>query len=142
MKELKVIFATLLLAFMGFGLTACSDDDGDEPGGDNANVVGNWVGDDYDTFYRNVFITFNADGTGTAGLEHSGAITSVSRAFFTYKVKGNKITTSGSMAKANNDGEVDEMSFNCTFKVSGSTLTLEDSDNNWYKNNVKSFRKQ
>lgn len=138
MKNLKALFCTLLV-IMSLVFASCSSD---EPGGSNSNVVGNWVGLDYDTFYHNVFITFNSDGTGTAGLDHSGATYSSTRAYFTYKVKGNKVTTSGSFTTVNNDGDVYQDSFNCTFKVNGNVLTLESSESGWYSNNVKTFKKQ
>lgn len=120
-----------------FVLTSCGDDDGI---GDS-NVVGTWVGDDYNTFYSNVTITFNADGTGSATAEHVGAYVSAYRGQFTYKVKGRTITTNGILANANSDGETSTQSFNNTYELSGNKLVVK-SGTNWYTENVHSYKKK
>lgn len=140
MDKLKSLFAIMIIALLFVSLTSCGDDNDDEPG-NNAAVVGTWVGNDYDTFYSNVYIRFNADGTGEAGIDHRGAYSSSYRAYFTYKVKGSKVTTTGEMASANSDGETSTQSFNNTYTVSGNRLTVE-SGSNWYKNAVSTYRKQ
>lgn len=119
---------------------ACGGNDDDGPG-DNSEVVGSWVGDDYDHFYSNVTITFQSDGTGSASIDHSGAFSSTRRAYFTYKVKGNKVTTKGTLASANSDGESDTQDFNNTYELSGNTLQVKNG-NAWYTSIVKSYRKQ
>lgn len=120
--------------------SSCGDDDGDEPGGSKERVVGTWHGYDYDHFYSNVTITFNSDGTGSATIDHYGSYTSVRRAEFTYKVKGDKVTTKGVMGSANSDGEGDTQDFNNTYELSGNTLYVK-SGNSWYTSAVQSYRK-
>lgn len=139
---MKQIFKTLLFvmtAVMLTGLaTSCSKDDEPNGGGKNADVVGTWDGLDYDHFYRNVHITFNSDGTGSATLEHEGSYSSYYRAEFTYKVKGKKVTTQGVMGNANSSGEAGTMDFNNTYEVKGNVLYVV-SGNNWYTNAVQTY---
>lgn len=138
LTHLRTLLAVMLCALMSVAFTACGDDD-DEPG-DTSKVVGTWYGEDYDHFYSNVSITFNSDGTGSATMERNGAYLSVYRAQFTYKVKGNKVTTPGTMANANSDGETSTQDFNNTYDVAGTTLYVR-SGNSWYTGNVRSYHK-
>lgn len=139
LTHLRTLLAVMLCALMSAAFTACGDDD-DEPGGDTSKVQGTWYGEDYDHFYSNVTITFNSDGTGSATMERNGAYISVYRAQFTYKVKGNKVTTSGTMANANSDGETSTQDFNNTYDVAGTTLYVR-SGNGWYTGVVRSYHK-
>lgn len=136
-SRFAILFAFLTVMIAMTNITACGDSD--EPG-NTSSVAGKWVGDDYDTFYSNVSITFNQDGTGTATMEHYGSYLSVYRASFTYKVKGNKVTTKGTISNGNSDGEANTQDFNNTYEVSGNKLYVK-SGNNWYTSNVKSYRK-
>lgn len=120
---------------MPFCFTGCGDDDEPE---NYEKVIGTWVGLDYDHFYHNVTITFNSDGTGSATLDHDGAYHSYRRAEFTYKIKGNKVTTNGSMGSANSDGETEVSEFNNTYEVKGNVLYVV-GGSEWYMNNVQSY---
>lgn len=120
-------------------IPSCSSDESDEPGNTSA-VVGTWVGDDYDEFYSNIAITFSSNGTGTASIDHHGAFTTVRRAQFTYKVKGNTVTTKGTMSSANSDGETDTSDFNNKYEVRGNKLIVI-SGSAWYMSNVSSYKK-
>lgn len=137
---LRKMLPLMLFAVVAFCFTACSEDNGDDEPGNNANVVGTWRGAEYDHFYSNVTITFNSDGSGSATIDHSGAYTSIRRAEFTYKVKGNKVTTKGVLGSANSDGETDTQDFNNTYEVSGNTLYVK-SGNGWYTGVVQSYTK-
>ena len=134
------LFLVLTILACPFALTSCSDDD---EGGSvsNSNVVGTWVGDDYDTFYSNVTITFNSNGTGTATIDRVGGYTSIRRGQFTYKVRGNTVTTTGTLAGANSDGDVSSQTFNNTYELNGNKLIVK-SGNVWYTERVHSYRKQ
>ena len=59
-SNLQRITLVLSLLFIGFGFTACSDDD--EDGGNDKSIVGTWLNEDYGD---REFITFNANGTGS-----------------------------------------------------------------------------
>ncbi len=136
------MFGLLLMAVvLCFGMASCSDDDDDGGSGAVSNVVGTWVGADYDTFYSNVTITFNSNGTGTATMERNGTYISIYRAQFTYKVKGNKVTTNGTMSNANSDGETSTQTFNNIYEISGNALKVVDG-RTWYTERVKSYRKR
>lgn len=139
MKTFRMIGCLLVAVCMCLGMVSCGDDDGGSVG--SPAVVGTWVGDDYDTFYSNVTITFNSNGTGTATMGRYGGYTSIYRGQFTYKVKGNKVTTKGTLANANSDGETSTQSFDNTYEVSGSTLKVV-KGNTWYSSRVRSYRKQ
>lgn len=130
------LFLVLTILACPFALTSCS-----YGSLSNSNVVGTWVGDDYDKFYSNVTITFNSDGTGTATIDHVGVYTSIRRGQFTYKVKGNTVTTEGTLASANSDGETSSQTFNNTYELNENQLILR-SGNAWYTNVVHSYRKQ
>lgn len=134
-----VLYLVIAVLICPFALTSCSDDDGDSVS--SSNIVGTWVGDDYDTFYSNVTITFNSNGTGSATIERHGGYTSIYRGQFTYKLKGNKVTTKGTLANANSDGDTSTQSFNNTYQLNGSTLTVV-SGNTWYTMRVKSYKKR
>lgn len=136
---MKKFFSILMLTSMFLvGFISCSKDD--EPGGDFSKVVGTWYGDDYDTFYSNVTISFNSDGTGSATMEHFGAFLTAYRASFTYKVKGNKVTTKGTMANANSDGETSTQDFNNEYELQGNKLVVK-KGNNWYIDRVNSYKR-
>lgn len=139
MKKLQSIFALIFLT-LAVILPSCSKDDEADFNGESANVVGTWRGDDYDHFYSNVTITFNSDGTGSATLDHQGSYISMYRAEFTYKVKGNTITTKGTLASANSDGETSTQDFNNKYEVDGNQLIVK-SGNGWYTGVVNSYRK-
>lgn len=134
MKKICYVIS-LLLFFVVF--TSCNND---EPG-DTSAVVGTWYGDDYDNFYSNVTITFKSDGTGSATIDHYGALTSIRRGEFTYKVKGKTVTTKGFLGKANSDGEADTQDFNNKYEIQGNKLIVV-SGSNWYTNSVKSYKKE
>lgn len=137
---MKKLFFALTVFFMFAIVTSCSKDD-DSESSSSSVVVGTWYGDDYDHFYHNVSITFDSNGMGAATMDHSGAIITTCRAQFTYKVKGNTVTTSGTMASTSSaDGEVISNSFNNEYEVQGNKLIVK-KGNNWYMNNVKSYRK-
>lgn len=121
-------------------IPSCSSDESDEPG-NTSTVAGTWVGDDYDKFYSNVSITFTSNGTGTASIDHHGAYTSVRRAQFTYKVKGNTVTTKGTISSANSDGETDTSDFDIKYEVRGDKLVVISGSNGWYTNVVRSYKK-
>lgn len=134
MRHFFSIIALLLVIAI---CPACSSD---EPG-DTSLVEGTWTGDDYDHFYSNVKITFKSDGTGTATIDHTGAFISIRKAQFTYKVKGKTVTTKGTLASGNSDGEADTQDFNNKYEVSGNKLKVV-SGTKWYTNNVSSYRRQ
>lgn len=140
LNYLQTLIVMLMCVLMSLSLTACSSDDDGDPG-DTSAVVGLWRGSDYDHFYSNVTIRFDSDGTGYATIEHVGAYVTVSRATFTYKVKGKKVTTKGVLSKANSDGETETRDFNNTYEISGNTLYVR-SGEGWYTNVVKSYRKE
>ena len=129
--------AVALCLFMAAMVTACGKDD--EPG-NTSKVEGTWVGDDYDSFYSNVRISFDSNGTGTATIDHYGAYSSSRVAYFTYKVKGNTVTTKGTMASANSDGDSDTQDFNNTYKIDGNILKVQ-KGNSWYTSSVRSYRR-
>jgi hypothetical protein len=138
-KRLSLILGLLVCAMVLF--TACSSDDDDDNPGNNAAVVGNWIGYDYDSMYSNVSITFNSDGTGDATIDLVGAFSSYRNATFTYKVKGSTITTTGYMYQVTSHNETDTSEFNNTYEVIGNMLYVKDG-NHWYKGRVSSYRKQ
>lgn len=139
MKKFFDYLLSLLVMVAFSGLTvACGGDDDDESAGGGADVVGTWEGLDYDTFYSNVYITFNSNGTGSATLDHEGAYSSYRRAEFTYKVNGNKVTTKGTMVSANSNGESSQSDCNVTFEVDGNILYVI-SGSGWLTGNVQSY---
>jgi hypothetical protein len=138
-KRLSLILGLLVCTMVLF--TACSSDDDDDNPGNNAAVVGNWIGYDYDSMYSNVSITFNSDGTGDATIDYYHTYSSYRNATFTYKVKGNIVTTKGYMYKVDSHGETGTSEFNNTYEISGNYLYVKEGTN-WYKLNVSSYRKQ
>ncbi len=139
MKTKKIFGYFVLTLCMCFGLTSCSLFDFGS--GDNSIVVGTWVGDEYDTFYSNVTITFNSDGTGSATIDHNGGYSSATRAEFTYRVRGSKVTTNGFRVTTNSDGDVFNEEFNNTYEVEGSILKVVDGSS-WYLGRVTSYKKR
>lgn len=137
LKKILTMFSFALMFAMITGITACSNDDDDL--GDVSKVVGTWIADDYDHFYSNISITFNADGSGSFSMEHMGNFISVYRGTFTYKVKDNKVITDGVVGIANSDGESSTRSFSNTLEIRGNSLTVV--SDSWMYNFLKSLKK-
>lgn len=138
---INLLLIPLGVLFLSTIIVGCGgDNDGKDDPQDRSKVVGTWYGNDYDTFFSNVTITFNQDGTGTATIDHSGRIISISRAHFTYKVKGNVVTTSGTLVRSNSDGDTYTENFNNRYEIAGNYLNVIDGSN-WYTASVQSYRK-
>lgn len=138
-KKLHYIFLVCLLFASGLIMSGCSNKDKDDEPEDRSQIVGTWYANDYDHFYSNITITFNNDGTGSATIEHHGSYTSIYRAQFTYKVKGIKVTTTGTIANANSNGDVSTQDFNNTYEIQGRWIYVK-GGNSWYTNIVKSYQ--
>ncbi len=125
LSNLKFVVMAMFVALLSLSLTACSDDDDDKndsvvtPGGDKDDekkpaYVGTWKCT-YE--YGSTTITFNADGTFVE-VDDDGGETYVERGRYT--VNGNKMT----LIWEDEGGD----SETCTYRVSGNTLTVTDSE--------------
>lgn len=117
MNKIKILILLLSLPL----LTSCGNDDG--PDG-SSDIVGVWHGE------RNYYnpaggnktqyltISFYANKTGELDYE---APSSVSKAYFTYSVSGNKVICKGAYASSYDDGTFNS-NFSLTLTISGGRL--------------------
>lgn len=119
MKRVKILTMLLfLLACVNF--TACSDDDGEESGGNiPESLYGTWYGEvqtQQTGNYRRISLTFNANGTGQFTYS-SSAYYRVAE--FRFSMSGAVITCNGVIA--GEDGVANK--FKLQFEYHGSYIT-------------------
>lgn len=118
MKRVKILTMLLfLLACVNF--TACSDDDGEESGGNiPENVYGSWRGEVYTSatgHSRYVYLDLDRDGTGEFTYTSS---VYYRNAQFRFSMSGSIITCKGVIA--GEDGEINR--FNQQFEYYGDCI--------------------
>lgn len=116
MKKLKFLLCALFAVLCCTALTACGDDDDDEPAGNS--LVGTWLMQGGSDWYA--IITLNADGT-MAEIEYDEGDTYTATG--TYSVSGNVITYSLIWA-----GDSYPETGTYIFTINGNTATLYDED--------------
>lgn len=123
-KNFYLILATMLLAVTGITLTACGDDN-DEPGGLEAQLIGEWDdGPDptgIDPYWDVFHLKFNSNHTGRFWVTELGGIPDDMD--FTWSVKGDILTF-----KCNNPDFYELIFKTGRFYFSDGKLYLPDAD--------------
>lgn len=123
MKKFLFLSMAMIMAILSLGLTACGDDDKDEPSGANADLVGTWkMTGSEDGFSYISLVQFTKDGKfyNVEVSEYNGEVeTDISRG--TYTVKGDVITIT-----AKDDGYDEVDTYSVKYQIKGKQLIVSE----------------